>query len=304
MAPHSSPARLLLLFPPSPRPPQRLDPSPATGSLPIPGVPFPRPAGVSRTGGVRGGVALGAVAVGAASVALPATGAPGAGADGWDLAAYSQRDSAAVTAPRAGVSAAGPAVVTSQVSTMPTTARTQNPGPGAGVRALRKASDRDQHDTQQRRENQQRRDAAAAGKAQPTTGEATAAKGGFARPVSGRVTSSYGSRSGGNHYGLDVAARIGTPIRAAAAGTVISAGPASGFGLWVRVRHSDGTITVYGHINKALVDVGQKVDAGEVIAEVGNRGQSTGPHLHFEAHSADSEKLDPGRWLDQRGVGF
>ena len=69
-------------------------------------------------------------------------------------------------------------------------------------------------------------------------------------------------------------------------------------------EHEDGTITVYGHINRALVDVGQEVSVGEVIAEVGNRGRSTGPHLHFEAHSADGEKLDPGRWLDQRGVGF
>ena len=60
------------------------------------------------------------------------------------------------------------------------------------------------------------------------------------------------------------------------------AGPASGFGMWVRLEHADGTISVYGHINESLVSEGQHVDAGEQIATIGNRGQSTGPHLHFE----------------------
>lgn len=126
---------------------------------------------------------------------------------------------------------------------------------------------------------------------------------GFVRPVTGRITSNYGPRWGTTHYGLDIANRIGTPIRSVGAGTVISAGPASGFGLWVRVRLDDGTTTVYGHINKALVRVGQRVDAGDVIAELGNRGKSTGPHLHFETIAADGRRVDPLTWLERRGAG-
>jgi len=80
-------------------------------------------------------------------------------------------------------------------------------------------------------------------------------------------------------------------------GTVISAGSASGFGLWVRVRHGDGTITVYGHVNECLVSVGERVSAGEQIATLGNRGQSTGPHLHFEVLRNGSRKIDPLVWL-------
>lgn len=125
----------------------------------------------------------------------------------------------------------------------------------------------------------------------------------FVRPVTGRITSNFGPRWGTTHYGLDVANRVGTPIRSVGAGTVINAGPASGFGLWVRVRLLDGTVTVYGHINRALVRVGQRVEAGQLIAEVGNRGQSTGPHLHFETISADGVKMDPLAWLQRRGAG-
>ncbi|MGH3905173.1 MAG: M23 family metallopeptidase, partial [Pseudonocardiaceae bacterium] len=82
---------------------------------------------------------------------------------------------------------------------------------------------------------------------------------------------------------------------------VINSGPASGFGLWVRVQHDDGTITVYGHIDETLVDVGQRVAAGEQIATVGNRGNSTGPHLHFEVLLGGS-KADPLEWLRDNGA--
>lgn len=121
-------------------------------------------------------------------------------------------------------------------------------------------------------------------------------------PVEGRVTSKPGARWGLTHYGLDIANSIGTPIRAVKRGTVIDAGPASGFGLWVRLQHDDGTITVYGHINRALVSEGERVEAGDVIAEVGNRGQSTGPHLHFEVWDADSRKVNPLTWLQKHGA--
>jgi len=116
-------------------------------------------------------------------------------------------------------------------------------------------------------------------------------------PTTGRITSTFGPRWGSIHYGLDIANRIGTPIVSVMDGTVISAGSASGFGLWVRVRHGDGTITVYGHVNECLVSVGERVSAGEQIATLGNRGQSTGPHLHFEVLRNGSRKIDPLVWL-------
>lgn len=123
-----------------------------------------------------------------------------------------------------------------------------------------------------------------------------------ASPVSGTVTSAYGPRWGSTHYGLDIANTIGTPIVSVTDGVVIEAGPADGFGLWVRIRQDDGTIGVYGHIDEALVSAGQRVAAGDLIATVGNRGQSTGPHLHYEVWQADGAKSDPTTWLAARGV--
>jgi murein DD-endopeptidase MepM/ murein hydrolase activator NlpD len=122
--------------------------------------------------------------------------------------------------------------------------------------------------------------------------------------VEGRVTSCYGPRSGTNHNGIDIAAPIGTPIYAPAGGVVIDAGPANGFGLAVYIQHPDGTITLYGHINDYFVSAGQTVEAGQVIAEVGNRGQSTGPHLHIETHTGGlyANRADPAPWLAQRGI--
>ncbi|WP_237669744.1 M23 family metallopeptidase, partial [Rhodococcus sp. BS-15] len=127
-------------------------------------------------------------------------------------------------------------------------------------------------------------------------------KKGTVQPVAGVLTSNFGSRWGTQHSGLDIAAPIGTPIYAAADGTVSDAGPASGFGLWVKVRHDDGTETVYGHVNDFSVHPGQRVSAGQQIATVGNRGQSTGPHLHFEVHDPSGVKVDPAQWLATRGV--
>ena len=121
-------------------------------------------------------------------------------------------------------------------------------------------------------------------------------------PVQGTITSNYGPRWGTTHYGLDIANVTGTPIVAPMRGVVLDAGPASGFGLWVRIQHEDGTITVYGHINSYAVSVGQQVEAGEVIAEVGNTGNSTGPHLHFEVWDPSSRKIDPLAWLQEGGA--
>lgn len=122
------------------------------------------------------------------------------------------------------------------------------------------------------------------------------------RPAQGSFTSGFGARWGTSHNGVDIANAIGTPIVAVMDGTVIEAGPASGFGLWVRVQHADGTITVYGHMNTIDVPQGAKVKAGQQIATIGNRGQSTGPHLHFEVWVAGGQKINPVGWLAERGV--
>ncbi|MFD0000116.1 M23 family metallopeptidase [Nocardia sp. NPDC127526] len=121
------------------------------------------------------------------------------------------------------------------------------------------------------------------------------------RPVAGPLSSGFGMRWGAMHAGLDFADGFGAPILAATDGTVIEAGPASGFGLWVRVQQDDGTIGVYGHMQDILVQVGQQVRAGDHIATVGSRGYSTGPHLHYEVHT-EGGPIDPMPWLAGRGV--
>jgi len=124
-------------------------------------------------------------------------------------------------------------------------------------------------------------------------------------PVSGaRFTSGFGARWGTQHAGIDLAAPIGTPEYAAMDGVVLEAGPASGFGLAVYIQHENGDVTVYGHMEEILVTAGQVVQAGDTIALLGNRGQSTGPHLHFEVHEGgiDGTKVDPVPWLADRGV--
>jgi murein DD-endopeptidase MepM/ murein hydrolase activator NlpD len=128
---------------------------------------------------------------------------------------------------------------------------------------------------------------------------------GYVTPTSGRVSSCYGWRWGALHGGVDIAAPIGTPVYAATSGTVRRAGTATGFGYAVYIEGDDGAVTVYGHVNRYFVDVGERVSAGEQIAEVGNRGQSTGPHLHFEVHPGGrlyGGHVDPVRWLNARGV--
>ncbi|WP_235916522.1 M23 family metallopeptidase [Antrihabitans cavernicola] len=121
-------------------------------------------------------------------------------------------------------------------------------------------------------------------------------------PVIGPVSSLFGARWGEFHAGMDFADPIGTPIAAVTDGTIIEAGPAQGFGLWVRVQQDDGTIGVFGHVNDILATVGQHVRAGDIIATVGNRGQSTGPHLHYEVWAVDGQKIDPLPWLISRGL--
>ncbi len=123
------------------------------------------------------------------------------------------------------------------------------------------------------------------------------------KPVdAGVISSGFGARWGAMHYGIDFADAIGTPIHSVMGGTVVEAGPASGFGLWVRVLQDDGTTAVYGHVNDMYVSAGQRVNTGDVIATVGNRGNSTGPHLHLEIWDAAGTKMDPLPWLASKGV--
>ncbi|HTM83651.1 MAG TPA: M23 family metallopeptidase, partial [Mycobacterium sp.] len=126
----------------------------------------------------------------------------------------------------------------------------------------------------------------------------------FVAPTQGAFTSNFGYRWGVLHAGIDIANAIGTPILAASDGVVTEAGPSAGYGMLVKVRHSDGTVTLYGHVNRTLVSVGERVMAGDQIAEMGNRGYSTGPHLHFEVLQNGTSRIDPTSWLAKRGINF
>ncbi|KAA1430228.1 M23 family metallopeptidase [Mycolicibacter arupensis] len=126
----------------------------------------------------------------------------------------------------------------------------------------------------------------------------------FVAPTHGAFTSNFGYRWGVLHAGIDIANAIGTPILAASDGVVIESGPSAGYGMLVKLRHSDGTVTLYGHINRSLVSVGERVMAGDQIAEMGNRGYSTGPHLHFEVLQNGTNRIDPTSWLAKRGINF
>lgn len=123
--------------------------------------------------------------------------------------------------------------------------------------------------------------------------------GGWVPPTAGRCTSGFGPRGNEFHRGQDIAAPIGTPIVAASGGRVIASGPASGYGLWVRIEHAGGVITTYGHNNRNLVTVGPTVQTGQPIAEVGDRGESTGPHLHFQVEPG-GQPVDPAGFYRQQ----
>ena len=111
---------------------------------------------------------------------------------------------------------------------------------------------------------------------------------GATMPVSGRLTSGFGMRRHPvlgylrMHKGLDIAAPMGAPIRAAMDGTVTMAGRAGGYGNFVKLNHASGMATGYGHMSRIAVSNGERVRAGEVIGYVGSTGMSTGPHLHYE----------------------
>lgn len=122
-------------------------------------------------------------------------------------------------------------------------------------------------------------------------------------PVDGRKSSDYGwrmhpiSHERKFHGGIDLAAAEGTEIRAAQRGVVTFAGHRPGYGKTVEIRHPDGTLGRYAHSSRLHVRVGDRVDAGEGIADVGHTGSATGPHLHFEVRR-NGHPIDPQRYLE------
>lgn len=105
------------------------------------------------------------------------------------------------------------------------------------------------------------------------------------RPVSGTITSRFGARSNirsSSHTGLDIAAPTGTPVKAAASGTVTFSGWKGSYGNMIVISHGNGVQTYYGHCSKLYAKNGQTVSQGDVVATVGSTGNSTGPHLHLE----------------------
>jgi lipoprotein NlpD len=118
----------------------------------------------------------------------------------------------------------------------------------------------------------------------------------FVWPVEGTITSRFGRRGRDQHEGVDVAARRGTPIRAAEAGKVIHSGPLGAYGQVVIVKHSGHYRTVYAHARRLHVHKGQFVDRGQEIAEIGSTGNASGPHVHFEIRERDTAR-DPLLYL-------
>lgn len=127
------------------------------------------------------------------------------------------------------------------------------------------------------------------------------------RPIhGGRITDYFGMRLDPfidrikPHYGIDIAAQFGTPVNATAAGVIImvkrSYKPNKGYGREVVIDHGNGIKTRYAHLSKIFVKAGQKVDRWDLIANVGNTGRATGPHLHYEV-IVNNKQIDPIRYI-------
>lgn len=119
---------------------------------------------------------------------------------------------------------------------------------------------------------------------------------GFIYPADGSLSSGFGMRWGRMHNGIDIAAPAGTPIRAAASGSVVQAGASSGYGNYTCIQHSGGVSTCYAHQSSIGVSQGASVSQGEVIGSVGCTGSCTGDHLHFEVH-VNGSPVDPMGYL-------
>jgi peptidoglycan DL-endopeptidase CwlO len=120
--------------------------------------------------------------------------------------------------------------------------------------------------------------------------------GGLIWPASGSISSPFGMRWGRLHAGVDIPLPEGTPLRAAASGTVAIAGWVGGYGNYTCIQHSGSLSTCYGHQSSIGVSVGSQVSQGQVIGHSGNTGHSTGPHLHFEVR-INGSPVDPLGYL-------
>ena len=133
---------------------------------------------------------------------------------------------------------------------------------------------------------------------------------GFCSPIGAGwesvVTSEFGYRSDPftgetrGHTGMDLAVPTGTPIRAALPGTITVSQYSSSYGYYVMIDHGNGLSTLYGHNSQLLAQVGQTVEAGDIISLSGSTGRSTGPHLHFEVR-ANGERTNPRYYLSTSG---
>jgi murein DD-endopeptidase MepM/ murein hydrolase activator NlpD len=125
-------------------------------------------------------------------------------------------------------------------------------------------------------------------------------------PAAGFISSSFGSRLNpftslpDFHEGVDICNDYGTPVHATAQGKVIHAGSLGSFGQTIEIEHENGITTLYGHLSKIYVKVGQEVQRGEKIALMGNSGMSTGPHVHYEVLIHD-QPVNPRPYLTRRG---
>jgi murein DD-endopeptidase MepM/ murein hydrolase activator NlpD len=126
--------------------------------------------------------------------------------------------------------------------------------------------------------------------------DTTPSASGLIWPVSGPVTSPFGYRWGRLHAGIDIGVGYGTPIHAAAAGTVVLAGWTGGYGNYTCIDHGGGLATCYGHQSSYAVSAGSVVSQGQVIGYVGSTGHSFGPHLHFEVR-INGAPVDPLGYL-------
>lgn len=121
-------------------------------------------------------------------------------------------------------------------------------------------------------------------------------------PTEGFVTSRFGSRNSPfttrveRHTGLDISARMGTPIYATAKGTVLASGTDGAYGICVDVKHGGGITTKYAHMQKAVVKTGDEVQRGDLIGHVGRTGRVTGPHLHYEVR-LNGAPTDPYKYI-------
>ncbi len=123
---------------------------------------------------------------------------------------------------------------------------------------------------------------------------------GFVWPTTrtGTIVTSYWG-DGRNHKGMDIAGKVGTPIYASKAGTVIKSTRTHDYGIYVEIDHGNGYVTRYAHCSAIVVKVGQKVATGENIALMGNTGRSTGPHVHFEVIK-NGTRVDPSAYIGRR----